>query len=116
MKTTSKTELNAGAEREGQASAVEWTLDQAAFGELLDWLGPDPETAGQTYELIRHKLITLFRCRGCAVPEELADETINRVIRKLPQIKPDYHGNPIRYFYGVAKKVYKEYLRRFAAP
>lgn len=103
--------LNADEERQGQAPSAEWTFDQAAFDELLGWLDPDPEAAGQVYELIRRKLIAIFRCRRCAFPEDLADETINRVARKLPQIKPDYSGSPALYFYGVAKKVYKEYLR-----
>src|SRR5689334_23839809 len=75
-----------------QGSSAGWTLEPAAFQELLDWLAPDPETAGQQYELIRQKLIALFQCRACAFPDELADETINRVVRKLPQIKPNYVG------------------------
>ena len=107
---------NGGEEREGQAPAADWTFDQAAFDELLGWLGPHTETAGQVYELIRRKLITIFRCRRCAIPEDLADETINRVTRKLPQIKPGYSGSPALYFYGVAKKVYKEYLRSLSRP
>jgi RNA polymerase sigma factor (sigma-70 family) len=87
------------------------TTEQVTFNELLSWLAPDPETAGREYELIRQKLITLFTCRRCLFPEELADETINRVTRKLPQLKFDYIGSPIKYFYGTAKKVYLEYLR-----
>src|SRR4051794_35744276 len=69
-----------------QESSAGWTLDQSAFNELLNWFAPDLETAGQQYELIRQKLIALFRCRACVFPDELADETINRVARKLPQI------------------------------
>lgn len=93
-----------------------WTLEQSAFHELLNWLAPDPETAGQEYELIRQKLIALFRFRACVFPDELADETINRVVRKLPQIKSDYVGSPARYFYGVAKKVYLEYRHPVPVP
>jgi len=93
-----------------QESSAGWTLEHSAFHELLNWLAPDPETAGQQYEIIRQKLIALFRFRACIFPDELADETINRVVRKLPQIKSNYVGNPARYFYGVAKKVYLEYL------
>src|ERR1700742_42856 len=92
-------------------SSPGWTLEQSAFNDLLKWLAPDPETAGQQYEVIRQKLITLFRCRACAFPEELADETINRVIRKLSQIKSGYIGSPASYFYCVAEKSYREYLR-----
>jgi DNA-directed RNA polymerase specialized sigma24 family protein len=94
-----------------QESSAGWTLEQPAFYELLNWFDPDTETAGRHYELIRQKLITLFRYRACVFPDELADETINRVARKLPQIKHNYVGSPARYFYGVAKRVYLEYIR-----
>jgi DNA-directed RNA polymerase specialized sigma24 family protein len=104
--------FNTGDEFAEQESSADLILEQFAFNELLSWLDPDPEAAGRRYELIRHKLITLFTCRGCMFPDELADETINRVTRKMPQIKPRYVGSPARYFYGVAKKVYQEYLRR----
>jgi hypothetical protein len=93
----------------------DWTIDQAAFDELLGWLDPDPEAAGRQYELIRRKLITVFTYKGCVFPEELADVTFNRVARKLPAIKPYYRGSPSRYFYGVAKKIYMEYQRNTPA-
>ncbi len=95
-----------------QVSATDRAVEQMAFNELLSWLAPDTDAAGRQYELIRQKLIRLFTYRRCAFPEELADETISRVTRKLPQIKSSYLGNPIKYFYGTAKKVYLEYLRR----
>jgi hypothetical protein len=44
--------------------------------------------------------------------EELADEVINRVSKKLPQIVDIYVGDPALYFYGVARKVHREYLRK----
>lgn len=89
-----------------------WVLTQEAFDALLDWLDPDREVAGQKYEDIRRRLVTIFSCRGCAEPEDLADDTINRVASKLSVIKSDYVGDPARYFYGVANKVYLEYRRR----
>jgi DNA-directed RNA polymerase specialized sigma24 family protein len=95
-----------------QKTAANWNIESFEFQELLSWLDPDPDAAGWQYELMRQKLITLFTFRGCVFPDELADETINRVTRKLPQIKSCYIGNPVRYFYGVARKVHLEYLRR----
>src|SRR5689334_20663945 len=44
--------------------------------------------------------------------EDLADETIDRVIRKLDAIKGNYLGDPARYFFGVAQMIYLEYLRK----
>jgi RNA polymerase sigma factor (sigma-70 family) len=96
------------------AASTNWNLDQAAFDQLLAWLAPDPEQAGHIYEHIRQKLIIVFTTRRCLFAEDLADETINRVTRRLSQIKNHYVGNPSHYFFGVAKKVYLEYLRRLA--
>jgi hypothetical protein len=81
----------------------------AAFEQFLFWLGPDPESAGKKYELIRDRLIMMFRARRCVFAEDLADTTFERVARKLTDLTTEYTGDPARYFYGVAKKVYLEY-------
>lgn len=93
-----------------------WVLDQTAFDRLLAWLDPERERAGQRYEDIRLKLIKIFTCRGCRESEDLADETINRVARRLADIADTYTGDPALYFYGVAQKVYLEHLRKRPAP
>lgn len=64
------------------------------------------------YERLRGKLIRIFARRGCPFPQDLADETISRVAEKVPEIAPTYEGDPVRYFYGVARNVYLEYTRR----
>ena len=89
-----------------------WSLSQEDFDALLAWLDPDREQAGIKYEQIRSRLIKIFTGRGCVDPEGLADETINRVTSKLTEIKSEFSGDPARYFFGVANKVYMEYLRR----
>jgi DNA-directed RNA polymerase specialized sigma24 family protein len=94
----------------------EWVLTQEAFDSLLDWLDPNRDMAGQKYEDIRRRLVKIFGCRGCAEPEDLADETINRVTTKLATIESGFVGDPGRYFYGVANKVHLEYRRRKPAP
>jgi DNA-directed RNA polymerase specialized sigma24 family protein len=91
----------------------ELTAEQ--FAQLLGWLAPNPERAGEKYEQIRRGLIKIFRCRGSAIPEELADETINRVARKVGEIAAGYVGEPAYYFYAVADKIYLEYLRTASA-
>ena len=93
-----------------------WSLSQEAFDALLDWLDSDREQAGIKYEQIRSSLIKIFAGRGCVDPEELADETINRVTSKLPEIKSDFKGDPARYFFGVANLIWMEYLRRKPPP
>jgi DNA-directed RNA polymerase specialized sigma24 family protein len=94
----------------------EWVLTKESFDALLAWLDPDRELAAQQYEAIRKRLIKIFACRGCATSEDLADETINRVISKLSDIGNTFIGERSRYFYGVANKVYLEYLRRKPLP
>ena len=89
-----------------------WSLSQEAFDALLDWLDSDRELAGIKYEQIRSRLIKIFTGRGCVDPEELADETINRVTSKLIEIQKEFTGDRARYFFGVANKVHLEYLRR----
>jgi RNA polymerase sigma factor (sigma-70 family) len=89
-----------------------WVLSQESFNALLDWLDSDREQAGIKYEEIRRSLIKIFINRGCDEAEDLADETINRVVSKLDEIKKEFTGDPARYFYGVANKVFLEHQRR----
>ncbi len=91
---------------------TDWNVSPAAFESFLAWLNPDREEAGRKYEDIRHRLIKIFVSRGCSCPEDLADETINRVIVKVPEIRESYHGDPGRYFGGVARNVHHEFARR----
>ena len=91
-------------------------LSQEAFDRLLDWLNPDRALAGEKYEEIRRRLIKIFTCRGCTCPEALADETINRVARKVQEIAATYVGERSLYFYGVARNVHLEYVRKRPAP
>jgi DNA-directed RNA polymerase specialized sigma24 family protein len=91
-------------------------LSQEDFDRLLTWLDQDRELAGLVYEQIRRRLTTIFAARNCSVPEELADETIDRVARRVADIGPDYTGDKARYFFGVANNVHHEYLKRPALP
>lgn len=93
-------------------SRTSWVLTQEAFDELLAWLNPDRDTAGRKYEDIRDRLIRIFIHRGCLSAEELADTTINKVARKVNEIRSYYVGDPALYFCGVARNVYAEYSRR----
>ena len=89
-----------------------WVMSQETFEALLDWLDSDRETAGIKYEQIRGKLIKYFLQYAQTDAEALADETINRVARRLNEIKDQVYGERARYFYGVARKVLLEYMRR----
>lgn len=79
---------------------------------LLSWLDPDDQSAGKEYEAIRRRLIQFFALRQCSNPEELADQTIERVARRASEIAASYHGEPGHYFYAVARNVLRENSRR----
>jgi len=60
-----------------------WTLTQEAFDQLLVAFGGDRESAGQKYLEIRNNLTRFFEWRGCAFPDDHADETINRMAKRV---------------------------------
>ena len=78
------------------------------FADFLAWLNPDREHAGEEYERLRFRLCTFFGLRKCAFADDLADETINRVIVKASTERIE---NKFAYVYGVARNVYREWLR-----
>ena len=82
------------------------------FEALLTWLDNDRESAGLKYEVIRSGLLRVFVSKGLNDAEDLADETINRVIARLPDIRDNYCGEPARYFHGVARNIIRETVRR----
>ena len=88
-----------------------WKLTQESFDGLLAWLDSDPELAGKKYLEIRSKLASGFARHGCKEPDTLADLTIDRVVKKLPEIVETYTGDKIRYFYRCAHFVRLEYTR-----
>jgi len=82
---------------------------EESFEALLTWLDPnDREAAGRAYELIRTGLIQTLISRGFSNAEDLADDAINRVTKRVPEIAPTYDGPPAKYFYGVLRNVIKE--------
>jgi DNA-directed RNA polymerase specialized sigma24 family protein len=78
---------------------------------MLRWLDPNSERAGRKYEVIRGRLIFIFRCRGCTFPDDLADKCFDRVARIISRPGFTYEGDPALFFYGVAKLMIKEHLR-----
>ena len=91
-------------------------LRQDDFDRLLGWLDPDRDRAAMFYEKIRWRLIAILTSRGCTIPEELADETIDRVSRRVAEIEATYVGDPAIYFLGVMNNVHHEYLKRPQPP
>lgn len=89
-----------------------WEITEEAFEVFLAWLAPDREQAAQKYEEIRRRLIAYFEGRACESAEDLADQTIDLVIKQAPTLAKTYIGEPLRYFYGVARNVYRKYYEQ----
>ncbi|HKY44090.1 MAG TPA: sigma-70 family RNA polymerase sigma factor [Pyrinomonadaceae bacterium] len=80
--------------------------------EILAWLNPDREVAVTMYLQLRDDLANLFNWRGCSDLEGLTDEVIDRVAKKLSQVRPTYKGDPRLYFRAVANNLVKENLKK----
>ena len=88
-------------------------LRSEPFEALLLKLGPDREAAGERYLQLRQRLVAVFEYRRCPLPEELADETLDRVARRLQEMGSEFVGSdPARYVFGVAWNVARESFRR----
>jgi RNA polymerase sigma factor (sigma-70 family) len=83
----------------------------ALSDDLLSWLDDDPDRATQKYKVLRQKLIVFFEQRRCRDAENLADETCERVLRKLRE-GAEISVAPSAYFFGVAHKIALEYWKR----
>jgi RNA polymerase sigma factor (sigma-70 family) len=87
-------------------SKASWVLTKGSFDALLARLDPDRERAGERYEVLRQKVLRIFEARGCASAEDLVDETLDRVTRRLEE------GENIldlsAYIGGVARRVARE--------
>jgi len=84
-------------------------LTRETFDLLLARLDPDRNSAGLKYEEARRKLVKFLGWWGSDYPEELADETINRVARKILVGEAIVDIN--KYFVGVARLVYAEHVK-----
>lgn len=88
----------------------EMTLTEDDFDRFLAALDPDRDRAGERYEQLRNTLVRLFASRGAASPEDLADETLNRVASGIGRIGEIEDIR--RYVYGVANNILRESQRR----
>ena len=86
-----------------------WVLTKDSLDRLLAALHPERDQAGREYEIIRRKLVKLFQWRGCVSPEDMTDETLNRIAKKMEA------GEVIRdvqaYVGGVARLVWLESVK-----
>jgi|SRR5262245_31894455 len=84
-------------------------LSEESFFRLLARLNADPTLAGEEYEKLRARLIYFFERKGCRIPAELSDETINRIARRVEEgLEID---DVFKFSYGVARLVLLEHWR-----
>lgn len=86
-----------------------WTLTQEAFDKLLIALGDDRDSGGEKYLEIRSHLIRFFEWRGCPFPEDHADETFNRIAKRVAE--GEQLQNPSGYAMGVARLLVLEIMK-----
>ena len=96
----------------GPERKTDWILTQSAFRRLLDWLDAGTDSAGRRYLEIRLRLVLYFDRKNCASPDELADETLNRVARRLEEEGAITTDTPAHYCYIVARFVLLESFRK----
>jgi DNA-directed RNA polymerase specialized sigma24 family protein len=87
-------------------------LTTVNFGRLLEWLDDGVDSRGESYLEMRQRLVWYFDRRDRPNPEELADETLNRIARTLEESGTIALRPPARYCYVVARFVLLEDLRR----
>jgi DNA-directed RNA polymerase specialized sigma24 family protein len=89
----------------------EWTLSKDALQRLLNWLDGGANSDGHAYVEIRRRLRDYFARKNCLPDEDLADETLTRVARRLEEEGITRGETPARYCYIVARFVFHEHLR-----
>src|SRR5262245_42679832 len=91
-------------------SKKKWELTPAAFAKLVAELAEDPEIAAGKYEELRRQLIKFFEWRGALFADQLADETLNRLTRKIDEGEA-IEKNIVALALGIARFVFLETLK-----
>ena len=91
------------------STSRKWTLTPEAFDNLLAAFDSDRDNAAKKYLEIRSNLVRFFEWRGCPFPEDHADETFNRVARKIAE--GEEIQKPAGYVMGVARLLVLETIK-----
>lgn len=89
---------------------IRWTLDRHSLDSLLSALHPDRKQASLAYEALRERLIRFFEWNHADTPQELADETLDRLARRLSAYEHEIL-NPAKFAAGIARLLLKEHFR-----
>jgi hypothetical protein len=86
-------------------------LSTERFLGLLSWLDSDRSKAAEKYVLLRHKLVRAFERLPCGDPDDLADQAIDRIAKRL---EGETIHNLNSFAYAVAMKISLETRRTSA--
>ena len=89
-----------------------WSPSEGSFRRRLGWLDQGVDSKGEGYLEMRRRLVRYFDRKNCPEPDDLADETLNRVARRLEETDAAVDDSPARYCYVVARFVFLESLRQ----
>jgi RNA polymerase sigma factor (sigma-70 family) len=81
------------------------------FSAFVEWLDGGVGSGGRSYIDMHARLVAYFARKGCRAPDELADETLSRVARRLDEAGTITGVIPAQYCYIVARFVLLEHLR-----
>jgi RNA polymerase sigma factor (sigma-70 family) len=90
---------------------AKWKASESSFARFLAWIDNGRESEGREYLALRSRLVAYFERKGCDIPDDLADETLERVNRRLDEAGEIDVEAPAKFFYITAKFVFLEYLR-----
>lgn len=86
-------------------------MSSGAFYRLLEWLDEGKDSEGRNFLEMRRRLTAFFDRKNCRNADELADETLNRVARRLEEEGEIESEAPAKYCYITARFVFMESLR-----
>ena len=92
-------------------SKTKWSSSEESFARFLAWLDNGTASNGHEYIALRQRLVSYFERKGCEPADDLADETLERVNRRLDQVGAIDAETPAKFCYITAKFVFLEYLR-----
>lgn len=91
---------------------MEVSRDREEFHAFLRALDPDPDRGAEAFELLKRNLANFFRAGNCDDEFDLAYETFERVIAKVPDISSKDPAEIKRILFGFARNVRRENLKR----
>lgn len=85
--------------------------DSADFDLLLQALEPTALSSHDSFRRCRSRLVRFFAWKRCEDPENLADETISRLVKNIHAGREISADHPYSYVHAIANNVFYEYLR-----